>query len=122
VFERRSRHLDRIDDARREHVDEAIVEGVIAVTRLRLLDLFDDDRAFLTGIVRDLPQRLFERALDQPYADVLVALKAERIERLRRLRQYHATAGDDAFFHGRAGGRQRVLDAMLLFFQLHLGG
>ncbi len=33
-----------------------------------------------------------------------------------------AAAGDDAFFDRRAGGRQSVLDAVLLFFQFGLGG
>ena len=33
-----------------------------------------------------------------------------------------AAAGDDAFFDGRTGRRQRVFDAVLLLLELHLGG
>ena len=36
--------------------------------------------------------------------------------------QRHATAGHDAFFHGSAGGVQRVFHASLLFLHLDFGG
>ena len=39
-----------------------------------------------------------------------------------RQHQSHAAAGDDALFESRAGGAQSVLDAVLLLFDLGLGG
>ena len=36
--------------------------------------------------------------------------------------QGDAATGDDALFDGGTGGRQRVLDAVLLLLELHLGG
>ena len=64
-------------------------------------------------------QRLFDRALDDRDADLLVALELQAVERLARADQGHAAAGDDAFFDGRLGRVHRVFDARLLF--LHLG-
>src|SRR5690606_24866525 len=39
-----------------------------------------------------------------------------------RAQQRYATAGDDALFDGSPGGGNGILDAVLLFLQLHLGG
>ena len=38
-----------------------------------------------------------------------------------RLEQGHAAAGDEALLDGRAGRRERVLDAVLLLLELDLG-
>ena len=50
-----------------------------------------------------------------------VTLELDAVERLLGVQQRHAATGNDAFFEGRAGGRQRVLDAVLLLFELDLG-
>ena len=44
------------------------------------------------------------------------------IQRLGCLHQSDAAARHDAFFNGRAGGRQGVFHAVLLFLELDLGG
>ena len=43
------------------------------------------------------------------------------IERLDGAQQGDAAAGRDSFLNGRAGGVQRVVDAILLFLDLDLG-
>ena len=44
------------------------------------------------------------------------------VQRRHGVDQRHTAAGDDALFDGRARGAQGVLDAVLLFLQLGLGG
>ncbi len=44
------------------------------------------------------------------------------VQRGHGIHQRDAAAGDDAFFHRGAGGAQGVLEAVLLLFQLGLGG
>ena len=86
-------------------------------------DLVDDDGALEAGVVRQLPERLLERAEDDLRAGLLVAL--ERLEAtldgVGRVQQCNATARDDALLEGRPGRLQRVLDAMLLLLHLRLG-
>ena len=52
----------------------------------------------------------------------LVALELELVERRDGLQEGRAAAGDDALLDGRAGRRERVLDAVLLLLELDLGG
>jgi hypothetical protein len=49
-------------------------------------------------------------------------LELELVERGLGTDEGDAAAGDDAFFHGRAGGVQGVFDAGLLLLHLGLGG
>ena len=54
-------------------------------------------------MLRDLAQRLLERAADDVDADLLVAVGLERRPRaLMAAEQRHAAAGDDALLDGRA--------------------
>ena len=52
----------------------------------------------------------------------LVTLELELVERRDRLQQRGAAACDEALLDRRAGGRERVLDAVLLFLELDLSG
>ena len=51
----------------------------------------------------------------------VVALELELVERRDRLQEGRAAAGDDALLDRRAGGREGVLDAVLLLLELDLG-
>ncbi len=66
--------------------------------------------------------RLFQSAPDDVDADLLVAVEVQIVQKRDELDEGRAAAGDDAFFDRRTGGRQRIFDAMLLLFQLSLGG
>ena len=83
--------------------------------------LADHHRAFEAGVVGDLAQGLFERALDDVDADGFVAFGLELLERRDAAQQRHAAAGNDAFLDCRAGGVHGVFDASLLFLQLGFG-
>ena len=52
----------------------------------------------------------------------VVALELELVERRDGLQERGAAAGDEALLDGRAGRRERVLDAVLLLLELDLGG
>src|SRR4051812_29795133 len=123
VLQRRARDHGGVDDARADEVDHLAGGGVQALARGGLADVVDDDRALVAGVLRDLAERLLERADDDLRARLLV-LDVERVEvdRLDRLEQRHAAARHDALLEGRAGGLQRVLDAVLLLLHLRLGG
>ena len=113
-------HFGRVHDALGDQVAELAGRGIVALAGP--LDLFDDDRAFDTGVVRDLAGRLFESAADDVHADLLIAFELEFIQGGDDLDQGGAAAGDDAFFDRRAGGRKGVFDAVLLLFEFSLGG
>src|SRR5690349_16003079 len=122
VLQRRAGDLGRVDDARLEHVRELVVQGVVALARLALADLLDDDRAFLARVRRDLLDGLLERLADDRDTGRLVVLEAESaVQLLLCVEQHRAAAGDDALFHGGLGRAERVLDAVLLLLLLDLG-
>ena len=93
---------------------EALADGL-------LLDGRHDDRAFLAGVLGDLADRCLQRATQDVDADRLVAFELELVERRDGLQERGAAAGDDALLDRRAGGRKRVLDAVLLLLELDLG-
>ena len=63
----------------------------------------------------------FNGALDDVDADLLVASQLQGLQGGQAAQERHAAAGDDAFFHRRAGGVQGVFDAGFLFLHLGLG-
>ena len=86
------------------------------------LDVLDDDLAVRAGVVGDLADGRLERAAQDAEAHRLVAHELDRVERRDGLEQGHAAAGDQALLDRCAGGRERVLDAVLLLLELDLGG
>ncbi len=97
--------------------------GVVAeVPLLRLPDPRHDDGALGARVLRDLPDRLLERAAHDLDADLLVLGARESCsERALRPEQRDAAAGHDALLDRRASGVQRVLDPGLLLLHLGLG-
>src|SRR5207245_6340493 len=73
------------------------------------------------GIRRGLAERLLERPPDDLRTCALVALQVLELERVARVQERDAAAGDDALLEGGPGGLQRVLDAVLLLLHLGLG-
>src|SRR6185437_8068282 len=83
-----------------------------------------DDRALEARVVRELPERLLERADDDLRTRPLVAVElAEDVaaDRLGRVDERDTAARDLALLESRAGRLQRVLDAVLLLLHLRLG-
>ena len=74
------------------------------------------------GVVGDLAGRGLERLAHDVDADLGVALELELVERRDGLQERRAAAGDEALLDGRAGRRERILDAVLLLLELDLGG
>src|SRR5882762_11516910 len=60
----RADDLGRVDDAGLDQVLVLLRESVESLVRLQLPDLADDHGALVTGVSRDLTDRLFERPLD----------------------------------------------------------
>src|SRR5215213_7806928 len=123
VLQRRARDHGGVNDARADQVDHLAGGGVQALACGRLADVVDDDRALEAGVLRDLAERLLERADDDLRARLLV-LDVERVEvdRVDRLEQRDPAPGDNSLFQGRAGRLEGVLDAVLLLLHLRLGG
>ena len=88
---------------------------------LAFLDLLDDDRALVAGVLAIQRSGSSMARLHDVDADLLVAVELEAFERLERAQQRHAAAGHDALLDGRLGRVQRVLDARLLLLHLGLG-
>ena len=87
----------------------------------------DDNCAFLTSVLHDLAQRLFQSTLDDGDADLLVRIAfayfvgEEFLQRLRRTHERHAATRHDAFFDCGTCRVHRVFDARLLLLHLRLG-
>src|ERR1035437_7883118 len=114
--------LGRVDDTGLDHVGEltglsVIAEGLVLV----IADLADDDRALFAGVGDDLAQRLFQGALHDVGADLLVAFQLQSIDGIDAAQKRNAAAGYDAFFDSRAGGVHGVFNASLLFLHFGLG-
>jgi hypothetical protein len=61
-------------------------------------DLVDDDGGFEAGVGCELAERLFERADDDLCAGLFVPVEAVELDRLARVEERDAAAGDDSFF------------------------
>src|SRR4051794_13146196 len=112
-----------VDDARGDQVHVLAGGRVEAVAGLAAADVVDDDRALEARVLGDLTERLLERAEHDAGARALVVvLDRVDVDGGRRLEQRDTAARHDALLEGRAGGLQRVLDAVLLLLHLRLGG
>src|SRR5690606_30046908 len=121
VGQRRAGHLDRVEDALGQQVTVLAGRGVVALTGLA--DLGADDLTGLAAVASDPLQRGVGTLADDPDADGLVAGQLQvLVQDADRVDERRAAAGDDALLDGRAGGRHRVLDAVLLLLELDLGG
>ena len=67
----RARHFHRVNDAGVDEVDVFFGHGVEADAFAAFAHAVDDNRAFQTGVDRDLAQRLFQRAAHDVDADLL---------------------------------------------------
>src|SRR4051812_19286609 len=122
VLQRRARDHRRVDDALGDEVDDLAGRRVQAQALLGLADVVDDDRALEAGVLRDLAERLLERAKDDAGAGALVIVVGIGVDGAGRAQERDAAAGNDAFLERRAGRLEGVLDAVLLLLHLRLGG
>ena len=85
-------------------------------------DLADHDRAFDAGVLGDLADRSLERLEHDVDAGLHVGVVVGQLaDRLLGAQQRDAAARHDAFLDRRAGGVERVLDAVLLLLHFDLG-
>ena len=125
VLEGAAGDLYGVDDAALDHVAVDVVHGVVAELRVvALAHGVDDDGAFDAGVLGDLDEGLFEDALEELDAGTHVTFegRGQGVEDGLTADEADATAGDDAFLDGAAGGGQGVLYAQLLLLALDLGG
>src|SRR5690606_28762363 len=105
-----------------QHVAELAGRGVVAEAAGAFLDLVQDHRRLFAGVGDDLAQRRFHRAQGDLDAVVLVFVDAlQASQRSHRTDQGNAAARNNAFFNGRTGSVQGVVDAVLLFLHFDLG-
>jgi len=106
VLQRRAGDHGRVDDAGLDEVLDLIGVDVQAVAVGAFPDLVDDDRALEAGVVGELTERFFERADDDRCAGALVRIaEAVEVDRLDRVQERDAPAGDDALLERRAGSK-----------------
>src|SRR6266852_976385 len=107
-------------------LDEVFVvasQSVVAVVIvLGVVDLAEDNRTFFAGVLGDLAQRLYQGALHDVDTDLLVAFQLQLVEGRDATGQGYASAGDNTFLDGRAGGMHRVFDTGFLFLHFGFGG
>src|SRR5690606_10453402 len=128
VLQRATRHLRRVDDTGLDHVNVLAADHVIADIRVALFlrlaaNAVDDDRAVTARVRPDLAHRSHERLTPDGHAGPLIpVMHHELVHRLHGVDQSHTSTPHDAFLDSGAGRAERVLDTMLLFLQLNLGG
>ena len=124
VLQRRARDHRRIDDP---GLDQVLVLAGVDVQALALRrpsrtlsTTTEPSRPALSASWRSGSSSARD---DDLRARALVALERRRaaLDRVRRVQERDAAAGDDALLEGRPGGLQRVLDAVLLLLHLGLG-
>ena len=122
VLQRRADDHGRVDDAGLDQVLVLVRLDVQAVALRRVPDLVDDDGALEPRVVGKLPDRLLERADDDLRARALVRIvEAVELDRLDRVQERDAAAGDDTFLERGTCRLECVLDAVLLLLHLGLG-
>src|SRR6266508_3661483 len=123
VLQGRARDHGRVDDP---GLDEVSVLAGIDVQSVPLAggpNVVDDDGALEPAVVGELAERLLERAQDDRRARPLVRdLERVELDRLGRVQERDAAAGDDTLLECRACGLKSILDAVLLLLHLGLGG
>src|SRR5439155_911360 len=87
----------------------------------RLPNFPHNDRTFVPGVGNDQPNWLFESALHNVDADLLVVFEFQLIQSWNRSQKSDATARNDTFFHSSPGRVHRIFDARLLFLHFRLG-
>ena len=123
VLQRGAHDLGRVDDALLHQIAVFAGRGVVAEGIVVLVhDLADDHGAVFAGILGDLSGRRVERAADDIDADPLVVIGGLQFgECGLRADQGYAAAGQNAFLDRGPRRIQRIVDAVLLFLDLHLG-
>src|SRR5208337_1514495 len=98
VLERRAGDLGRVDDACLDEIAVSFALSVKAEVGIGIgADFLCHHRAFLAGVLDDQAQRLFESALHDVDADLLITLGLEFTERRDAADQSYAAAWNDAF-------------------------
>src|SRR6266508_2267355 len=122
VLHRRPGHLGRVDDAGLEQVGVLAGGGVEALGVAQVAHPRDHHGALVAGVLGDPVGRQLERPAHDLGAGRLVADQVQLVQRGLGAQQGDPAAGHDALLDGRTGGRDGVLDAVLLLLQLDLGG
>src|SRR6202790_3973106 len=120
VLHRGAGDLGRVDDPGLDHVDVLALGGVEALALGEGLHLVDDHGAFHARVLRDLPERLLERAAKDVDTGEHVALRLDLVERRDCVDEHHTASGHNALLDGGARGGHGVLHAVLLLLELGL--
>src|ERR1700736_311891 len=122
VLQCRAHHFGRIDHARLDQIFVLAGQGVVAeVVVLGIVHFAQNNCAFFARVLGDLTQRLDPGALHDVQTDVLIPLELQPIESGNTTAQGYSAAGNNAFFHGRAGRVHSVFDTSFLLFHFRLG-
>src|SRR6185437_633478 len=120
VLQRGADDLCGIEHAGLYQVLVLAAEGVVAeVGVLRVEHFAQNNCALFAGVLGDLAQRFLDGAFHDVDADLLIAFELNFVEGSGRTGQRDASAGDNAFLDGCAGGMHRIFHAGFLF--LHFG-
>src|SRR5580692_10345779 len=112
----------RIQDACFDQVFVLVGEGVVAEVGLLGVEyLAENHGAFFSGVLGDHAQGLGDGATDDVDADLLVAFSLDFLKGRSAAGQRYAAAGDNAFFHGCAGGVHGIFHAGFLLFHFGFG-
>ena len=106
-----------------DHVGELTLLGVVAPVGVgRVEQLADDDRAIDARVLSNLPHGCLQRLADEVDAGMLIGIgRGQAFDRLDRIQQGHAAAGNNAFGDRGAGRMDRIVNPILALFDFRLG-
>src|SRR5680860_142852 len=122
VLQRRTGHLGRVDDA---GLHEVLVDTGCCVEAGNLFAANPryDDATLIAGVDGDLADGSLERTPDDLTSSLhVIGAATQLVDDCARAKQGNAATGHDALFDGCTGRLDGVLDAVLLFLELDLGG
>ena len=87
-----------------------------------MADSVENDGALLAGVGGDYPDGFLQSPFKNAYRISLIPFQTQVVQNVHRPDVGHATAGHDAFVHGRPGCGKSVLNPLFAFFELGLSG
>src|SRR5207302_9198450 len=122
IGQRRHHDFRGIDDSPGRQIAVRLRDGVEPLVARGRGDPVHHDRTLGAGVASDDAKRFGQRASDDARPNPSVAVEIQLLDRGKCADERHSATHDDPLLDGRAGGRERVLDASLALLQLHLGG
>src|SRR5690606_13126561 len=120
VFQSDARNLCRVDNAGTDKIFISTCARVVTEIILALAYFLHNHSAFYSGVVANLPQRLFDGTLDDLDTNIFIFIFALQIYQcFARMDQGYATTAYDTYFTYCAGSMECIVYSILILPHFH---